>query len=866
MSGFRRRFLVPLQQAMKDISQPRQPQAASLTAAMTDQFAQARTALAEGRAQDIIDDIEASLDVLVLLLSATQATIGSAYDQLHRERERDQAFRRATKFFEVTKAPPGPAEVLAIVPALDARGKRDLAIEALRIVAASNPEDVSVAQQLAREMEATGDHAAAASAYADLARRVGPDDVAGQIGYLRKATALDGDKPEFRASLGEAMLGAGDATGAVTELRAATARLSLEHDAYLKLAEAVHQAGNPAEALSIVDAVVAEYPDKVAARLVRANIYLKRGELAAAKADVDHAIDLDPGSVVARRTRAQLLARSGRYDEAIPAFDAVLAEAPDDREALLSRGKARYAGGEFDESVSDFAEAAKMAEATGDAPLKATALAWQGEALRLLNRYSEALIVLDEALATGPPSAFTLGTRGQVLAILGRRDEAAQALTAAVDDDPSLLWVHAALADIHRLEHRWGEALGEVEFASADGETTYTHFLRGQIFAGMGDNTAAAEELRTAWTMQPSPVIAEELASVLALLGGQSNLEESLAVMDMTLSARSATRSLRTRRAETLRMLGRPSEALAAIDEILNDGEDVNVSALKALVLAELGRGTESLELANAVLDEDPASMFGSCARVEAYMAKNEYEDALDAVDFLLTKTPGQPFAVTLKGAILCNIARFRDAVESLTPTLSDNPDQPFANALVGYALRRQEPPDLPTAIHHFRRSVREDPDEGWYQIELADTLHLLNREPEARQIRQQVFDHAPTGNKVTSRNLGYAGWAALFIDRPDDAVTLIGEGVQLDSEDLPLRFAFALALLHANRDELALDEYEAVITACGKLTSKGYRTAILREALWDLEWARQRGRLDAVLAAASSAESQLSAALNAKE
>ena len=865
MSSFRRRFLVPLQQAVKDISQSRQPQAASLTAAMSDQFARARTALAEGRAQDIVDDTEASLEVLVLLLSATQATIGSAYHQLQRERDRDQAFRRAAKFFEATKAPPGPAEILAIVPALDARGKRDLAIRALRTVAASYPDDIAVAQELASELEATGDPAAA-SAYAQLARMLGPDDVAEQIRYLRKATGLDGDNPEFRASLGEALLRAGDAAGAVTELRATTARLPLDHDAHVWLAEAVHKAGSPREALGTVDAFVAKYPDKVAARLVRADIRIERGEFEAAMADVDHAIELDPGSVSARRIRAQLLARLGRYQEAIAAFDAVLAEAPDDRQALLSRGKARYAHGEPDESARDFAAAAKLAEAAGDTPLKATALAWQGEALRLLNRNSEALIVLDEALAAGPPSAFALGTKGQVLAILGRRDEAAMALTAAADGDPGLPWVHAALADIHRLEHRWGEALGEVELASADGETAYTHFLRGQILAGMGDNTAAAEELRTAWNMQPSPVIAEELASLLALLGRPSDLEESLAVMDTTLSAGAATRSLRTKRAETLRMLGRASEALAAIDELLDDGEDVKVSALKALVLAELGRGAEALELANAVLGQDPESMFGRCAKVEAYMATCEYEEALDAVDFLLSDTPGQPFAVTLKGAILCNIARFQDAVETLTPALDDNPDQPFANGLVGYALRRQEPPDLPSATDHLRRSVLKDPDEGWYQIELADTLHLLGREPEARRIRQQVFDNAPTGNKVTSRNLGYAGWAALFIDRPDDAVTLIGEGVQLDSEDLPLRFAFAFALLHADRGELALDEYAAVIAESAQLKSKGYRAAILAEALSDLKRARQRGRLDAVLAAASDAESLLSTALNAKE
>ena len=95
MSSFGRRILGSLQETVKNISQSRQPQASSLTRVMADQLAQARTALAEGRAQEVVDDIEAWLDVLVLLLSAAQATRGSAYDKLHRGRDRDLAFRYA---------------------------------------------------------------------------------------------------------------------------------------------------------------------------------------------------------------------------------------------------------------------------------------------------------------------------------------------------------------------------------------------------------------------------------------------------------------------------------------------------------------------------------------------------------------------------------------------------------------------------------------------------------------------------------------------------------------------------------------------------------------------------------------------------
>ena len=69
--------------------------------------------------------------------------------------------------------------------------------------------------------------------------RLGPDDVAEQVGYLKKAARLDSGNPGFHASLGEALLRSGDVSGAVTELRAAIADLALDHDAHLWLAKAV---------------------------------------------------------------------------------------------------------------------------------------------------------------------------------------------------------------------------------------------------------------------------------------------------------------------------------------------------------------------------------------------------------------------------------------------------------------------------------------------------------------------------------------------------------------------------------------------------------------------------------------------------
>ena len=581
----------------------------------------------------------------------------------------------------------------------------------------------------------------------------------------------------------------------------------------------MNKAGDPQGALGILNRIIAEQ-ETVAALLLRAEIHASFDELAAL-ADLDRAIDLDPGSVAAQQTRAGLLLRLGRYDEAIVACDEVLAVTPDDRQSLLSRGKARYSQRDLDGSASDFAHAAKVAEAAEDAAILASALSWQGETLRLQGRYDEALGVLDRAIEVGPPSAFALGTKGQVLTRLGRRTEAAEALTAAAAADPSLAWVHTALGEVHRLEGRWDQALAELDLASRGGQTAYTHFVRGQVLAAAGRNEEAADHLRSAWQLEPGPVVAEELARILALSWKHADLEEAPTVTDQALTAQPSAPSLLARRADTLRLLGREPEALAAVDQYLAIEDDPNVSALKALILADIGRGDEALELANAVLGRDPGNVSAQTAKIGALTLRYEYNEALAAVDSLLADTPGDSFRIVLKGLILCNLGRYADTINWLLPQQEKDPDHPLTNALIGCSLHRLDPPDWENAATYLTRAAQGDPADAWYQIELADALDELGRAAEAQRIRERVVDQAPTGREATARGLGFAGWAALFLGRTDEAATLLSEGTQLDPGDVPLRFILALALLHAGRDELAVDEYKAAISLTGQLKSR---------------------------------------------
>lgn len=864
MSGFGRRLLNSIRDAVTSGIQGLQISPLPGQAALAGQLAEARSDLNEGRAQEVVNRLEASTGALVLLLSATSATLGSAYDKLSREKERDKAFRDAVNLFKMTAAAPSPAEIVAVVPALDARGKQAQAIKALREVAAEYPEDISVAHLLATELEATGDPEAA-SAYAEAAHRMRAGDVTQQVRYLKRATELDPGNAELQASLGTALLRAGDPEAAAEVLQAATPRLRRDHDANVSLAEAQRRTGHPAEALELINAIITEHGDQVATLLVRADIHTDLNQPELALRDLDQVLDVSPGSVSAQRARAELLVQIGRYPEAIRALDEVIASTPEDGEAVLARARARYAERDFVAAAADFADAAKLADVAGNTPMAVTALSWRGETLRVLHQYREALSALDKALAIGPPSAFALGTRGQVLTALGRPVQGRAALVAAAEADPGLAWVHAALADAYRLEGQWERALVELDLADQSGSTAYTHYIHGQILSAMGRDREAADQLRQAWVLDAGPGIAEALSSILGRLGTQTDLEESLAVIDRALAMQPSAVSLLARRSDTLRMLGRHVEALAAADQILSDNGSTDVSGLKALILADLGRANEALKLADEILAIEAGNLFAQCARIEALVVLRRYDDALTDTDSMLARIPGDFFAITMQATILCNIGRFEEALRVVAPLLERTPGQPLLNAFAGYALRRRTPPDLVASAEHMQRALDGEPREAWYQVELADTFDGLDRAEEARRIRQQVLDQTPTGSHVTARRLAFSGWAALFIDRADEAAALLSESVQLDPEDLPLRFALALALLHTGQDELAIDEYAATVRLAGHLSSEEYRKTIIREALSDLRRARQRGGLDPVQLAADETESQLRVALSDK-
>jgi tetratricopeptide (TPR) repeat protein len=827
--------------------------AVTASTALADQLARARAALAEGRAQDVIDDLETSLEVLTVLESATWSTLGTAYDQLGRATDRDRAYKRAVRMFEQANVQLDPGQIIAVVPALVARGKRAKAIETLRAVAVEQPDDVDVVRVLAQQLEDADDRPGAAAAHVDLTHRLrgGADEA---VEHLRRAVDLDADKPEYRAELGRALIGTGDPTGAVEELRKAVAHLPESHQARAWLAEALEASGKPQEALSLADAFLVSQPADLTAQYVRGRALFSLGraeEAASALAGAMAVPGLAP-DVRARINleRGEVLGALRRYDEAIAAFDDVLATSPDNVKALLGRGKTRYAKSDFEHAAQDLADAA--ARATGDdRAAEIQALALLGDTLRLTQHYKEALAVLDRALAIEPESAFVLGTKGQVLSSLNERVEAEAALTASIAVDPMLPWVHASLAELYRLDDRADDALDELNRAAAGGdETAYTRGTRGQIFASRGRVDEAIDELRAAWTLDQAVWIADALAAALAERAQLGDIAEALAVIDHALSNEAAPRAMLAQKADLLRMSGQFVNALTAIDQYLSGlsaSEDDTALATKAHILVDLRRSSEALELSELIISRNETYTFARYAKIRALVGLNDYDRAMTELDSLLHTSPADPFALRMKASLCCDLRRFERALEVLREDLYDSRSEALTNALTGYCLRRMRPPDLEAAVTHLRVAVLEDPNDLWYKIELADTLdETLADADEAERLRHEVLARVRPDAPASASDAAFAGWAALALGNAHEAAARLRDAVQIDPGELGTRFALALALLQAGPDERdqAEDEYEGTVSLADRQPSRERRDAVVTEALDDLHRAQAMGRI----------------------
>ncbi|WP_439533397.1 M48 family metalloprotease [Polymorphobacter sp.] len=117
---------------------------------------------------------------------------------------------------------------------------------------------------------------------------------------------------------------------------------------------------------------------------------------------------------------------------------------------------------------------------------------------------------------------------------------------------------------------------------------------------------------------------------------------------------------------------------------------------------------------------ESDTSIPAHYARAYAWHRSAYVDQALKEADYLLAKSPNDPYFLELKGQILLESGRADDAVPVLRAAVANAPDEPLIMTLLGHALISTEKPDLYAEAEPLLKKAiardRENPF-AWYQL-----------------------------------------------------------------------------------------------------------------------------------------------------
>lgn len=225
-------------------------------------------------------------------------------------------------------------------------GKGERAIVALRRAVELKPDFSEAWRVLAGHLEAIGDHAAAAAAFARHLQHS-----AREPRLLEAGAALCDD----RIAAAEALL------------REYLREHPTDVAAIRMLAEVALRLGRNQDAENLLTRCLELAPGFTPARYNRAIALHRLGRAAEARTDVERVLLADPRNPAFRNLHAAILGRIGEFEQALEVYAGVLAEYPNQAKAWMSYGHALKAAGRSEECVAAYMRCIELQPGFGEA-------------------------------------------------------------------------------------------------------------------------------------------------------------------------------------------------------------------------------------------------------------------------------------------------------------------------------------------------------------------------------------------------------------------------------------------------------------------------------------------------------------------
>jgi tetratricopeptide (TPR) repeat protein len=222
-----------------------------------------------------------------------------------------------------------------------------------------------------------------------------------------------------------------------------------------------------------------------------------------------------------------------------------------------------------------------------------------------------------------------------------------------------------------------------------------------------GDLAAAEELCALVLSMRPNDFGALNLSGIIAaragrLLQGESRLRRAAAL-------RPADPRVHNNLGNTLRLLGRPEDALHSFDRALQlNAEFAEALSNRGNALRELGRREEALASYTRAAQVAPDYAEAHFNRGVLLQDARCLQEALESYDRALKIRENHPEAHNNRGTVLRDLGRFAEALQCSERAVQLNPED--AGAWSNRGLLLQDLNQLPEAISSLDRALSIDP------------------------------------------------------------------------------------------------------------------------------------------------------------
>lgn len=617
----------------------------------------------------------------------------------------------------------------------------------------------AVAIILALSLSACGDshENALASARADFAG----GNVNSATLRLRSALQTDPQFAEARLLLGQILLDTGETAAAEKELRKAfEAGIETETVKPL-LARAMLEMGEYRRVLSDFPPQQIRSPEVRAEVLVsQAYALLFQGNVEAAKQTLQQAFAASPDHLRATIAKALITGVEGDYDAASLAIDKVLSRQPKSAEALRAKASIAQGKGDLPGAIQALQTLTQLRASDVAAHYQTIMLLWQA------GRMDDARAQIErmQAAAEGHP-----------------RTEHLLALMAMQDKDLPAARDHVALA------------------LKADPEFGPSLLLSGTVNAQLGEYELAEHHFSKVLAQDPNNLPAQQ-ALIGILLRTQRAERALLVAKDMLARAPEQPRALQA--AASAYLQAGDTKTAKSLFEKANALGARDAKVLTGLALAHMASGDASQGI-KALMDASAADE----SRIEAdfllvgqFVARKQFDKALEAVATMASKRPGDGRILNLEGEVLLAAGRKGEARSAFERAYELQPGFIVPLRYLGRLDLADGKPER--AKKRFEDAIARRPKDQNVLLVYAEWLNDSKSDADAvRAVVEKAVAVAPAD--VNAR-ISLAAFHASRRDF-DRAVTVAEEATKAIPDNERLLTALAELQIRAGKPELAV-------------------------------------------------------------